>query len=129
MSLVIIAPSNFPLMLMIDFSDGPNPSAIPKKRANKLAQPRPRQKPRHQPWARNLLSFGETLDLSHGLPEGFADDWRVLVAPKGKRCLCASISDTGGKDRSMRVNRLSVIEADSWSTAAGNTLLYSRVSG
>ncbi|GAA6010550.1 hypothetical protein JCM10207_001360 [Rhodosporidiobolus poonsookiae] len=64
-------------------------------------------KPKYKPWARNLLSYAETLDLRHSLPEGLESDWRAVVVPKGKRALCATTTDT--------VN--------------GNTILYSRVAG
>ncbi|GAA6026670.1 hypothetical protein JCM8202_005053, partial [Rhodotorula sphaerocarpa] len=64
-------------------------------------------KPRFKAWAKNLLSYAETLDLRHGLPDGIETDWRAVVVPKGKRCLCASAADQG----------------------ANNTILYSRVAG
>jgi len=54
----------------------------------------PRRKAKYQPWARNLLTQGETLDLSHGLPKGLESDWMLKVVPKGKRCLCAVGTDS-----------------------------------
>ncbi|TKA50716.1 hypothetical protein B0A53_05994 [Rhodotorula sp. CCFEE 5036] len=64
-------------------------------------------KPKYKAWAKNLLSYAETLDLRYGLPEGIDSDWRAVVVPKGKRCLCATASEQGGN----------------------NTILYSRVAG
>ncbi|GAA5824785.1 hypothetical protein JCM11251_005340 [Rhodosporidiobolus azoricus] len=64
-------------------------------------------KPRFKAWAKNLLSHPETLDLRHSLPEGLETDWRVVVIPKGKRCLLATSTDS----------------------TTGNTILYSRVAG
>lgn len=52
-------------------------------------------KPKYKAWAKNLLSYAETLDLRYGLPEGIQSDWRALVVPKGKRCLCATASEQG----------------------------------
>ena len=56
---------------------------------------RQRFKPRFVAWAKNLLSHAETLDLRHGLPEGLESEWRAVVVPKGKRCLCATSNSTG----------------------------------
>ncbi|GAA5984643.1 hypothetical protein JCM10908_003437 [Rhodotorula pacifica] len=64
-------------------------------------------KPKYKAWAKNLLSYAETLDLRYGLPEGIESDWRAVVVPKGKRCLCATANEQGGN----------------------NTILYSRVAG
>ncbi|GAA5865154.1 hypothetical protein JCM3774_002152 [Rhodotorula dairenensis] len=64
-------------------------------------------KPKYKAWAKNLLSYAETLDLRYGLPEGIDSEWRAIVVPKGKRCLCATASEQGGN----------------------NTILYSRVAG
>lgn len=52
-------------------------------------------KPKYKAWAKNLLSYAETLDLRYGLPEGIDSDWRALVVPKGKRCLCTTASEQG----------------------------------
>ncbi|BGP42959.1 hypothetical protein JCM10449v2_006974 [Rhodotorula kratochvilovae] len=90
----------------------PSPPADPAAAA---AEPAPviskkkRQafKPKFKAWAKNLLSYAETLDLRHGLPEGLETDWRAVVVPKGKRCLCATSSSQDGV----------------------NTILYSRVAG
>ncbi|KPV71556.1 uncharacterized protein RHOBADRAFT_56592 [Rhodotorula graminis WP1] len=68
---------------------------------------RQRFKPKFHAWAKNLLSHAETLDLRHGLPEGLESDWRAVVVPKGKRCLCATMPTNAGV----------------------NTILYSRVAG
>ncbi|GAA5978081.1 hypothetical protein JCM21900_006623 [Sporobolomyces salmonicolor] len=64
-------------------------------------------KPRYKAWAKNLLSFAETLDLRHSLPDELERDWRAVIVPRGKRCLCATTTDAAGK----------------------NTILYSRVAG
>ncbi|GAA6046664.1 hypothetical protein JCM3770_003104 [Rhodotorula araucariae] len=64
-------------------------------------------KPKFKAWAKNLLSYAETLDLRHSLPEGLESEWRAVVVPKGKRCLCATSSSQDGV----------------------NTILYSRVAG
>ena len=47
-------------------------------------------KPKHKAWARNLLQYAETLDLSRSLPKGLEKEWAAMVVPRGKRCLCAS---------------------------------------
>lgn len=52
-------------------------------------------KTKYKAWAKNLLSYAETLDLRYGLPEGIDSDWRAVVVPKGKRCLCATASEQG----------------------------------
>ncbi|GAA6014785.1 hypothetical protein JCM11491_001983 [Sporobolomyces phaffii] len=71
-------------------------------------QKRKSHKPTFKSWAKNLLCHAETLDLRERLlPYGFERDWRMSVVPKGKRCLCATTNDSGGK----------------------NTVLYSRVAG
>ncbi|BGP34925.1 hypothetical protein JCM10296v2_006749 [Rhodotorula toruloides] len=64
-------------------------------------------KPKFKSWAKNLLSYAETLDLRYSLPAGLENEWRAVVVPKGKRCLCATASDQAGN----------------------NTILYSRVAG
>ncbi|GAA5903988.1 hypothetical protein JCM8208_001752 [Rhodotorula glutinis] len=68
---------------------------------------RKRFKPKFVAWAKNLLSHAETLDLRHGLPEGLESEWRAVVVPKGKRCLCATSINNAGV----------------------NTILYSRMAG
>ncbi|GAA6059248.1 hypothetical protein JCM10212_006641 [Sporobolomyces blumeae] len=83
-----------------------NLSEVPPPKISK--QKRRSYKPVFKSWAKNLLSHAETLDLRHGLPLGLADEWRLSVVPKGKRCLCATTNgDKAGK----------------------NTILYSRVAG
>ncbi|BGP27220.1 snurportin-1 [Rhodotorula toruloides] len=64
-------------------------------------------KPKFKSWAKNLLTYAETLDLRYSLPAGLENEWRAVVAPRGKRCLCATASDQAGN----------------------NTILYSRVAG
>ncbi|TNY22624.1 hypothetical protein DMC30DRAFT_391644 [Rhodotorula diobovata] len=101
-----------------DSSDTEHGEALPlppSSTADGLASPLPvigetkrrAFKPKFKAWAKNLLSYAETLDLRHGLPEGLESEWRTVVVPKGKRCLCAT----------------------SGSQAGINTLLYSRVAG
>ncbi|GAA5849534.1 hypothetical protein JCM9279_007261 [Rhodotorula babjevae] len=68
---------------------------------------RQRFRPKFHAWAKNLLSHAETLDLRHGLHEGLESEWRAVVVPKGKRCLCATFNSGTGV----------------------NTILYSRVAG
>ncbi|ORY74777.1 hypothetical protein BCR35DRAFT_306597 [Leucosporidium creatinivorum] len=95
-----------------DSSDGEGDQRMDSPAPPPIASPShshktPRSKPQYKPWARNLLTQGETLDLSHGLPKGLESDWMLRVVPKGKRCLCA-------------------VGTDSYGT---NSVLYSRVSG
>lgn len=48
---------------------------------------RQREKSLYQPWARNLLTQGEVMQLEReGLPRGFESEWLLKVVPKGKRC-------------------------------------------
>ncbi|GAA5979569.1 hypothetical protein JCM11641_007872 [Rhodosporidiobolus odoratus] len=64
-------------------------------------------KPKYVSWAKNLLTWPETLDLRHSLPEGLETEWRAVVCPHGKRCLVATSTEG----------------------VYGNTILYSRVAG
>ncbi|KAK4048095.1 hypothetical protein OIV83_004965 [Microbotryomycetes sp. JL201] len=64
-------------------------------------------KVKYQPWAKNLLTQGEVLDLASTLPHGLETDFCLKVYPRGKRCLCATGSSATGN----------------------NTILYSRLSG
>ncbi|GAA5889836.1 hypothetical protein JCM16303_006041 [Sporobolomyces ruberrimus] len=90
--------------LSVPTASGPSlpvPPQISKQKRNS-------HKPVFRSWAKNLLCHAETLDLREGLlPYGFERDWRLSVVPSGKRCLCATTNDSGGK----------------------NTILYSRVAG
>lgn len=91
-------------------------------------------KPKFKSWAKNLLSYAETLDLRYSLPAGLENEWRAVVVPKGKRCLCATASDQ------CAFNPLQLCATSShhkelgphgpFCCAAGNnTILYSRVAG
>ncbi|KDE02791.1 hypothetical protein, variant [Microbotryum lychnidis-dioicae p1A1 Lamole] len=94
--------------------DGPSPTSAStpsSTRRPKLQQNRRRRRSTKQvykPWASNLLTHAETLDLEHGLPEAFwTGAWSLKLCPVGKRCLCATIHLANGS----------------------NAILYSRVSG
>ncbi|GAA6030947.1 hypothetical protein JCM8097_008951 [Rhodosporidiobolus ruineniae] len=91
-------PAHSPLSLPVD--GAPPPPVVSKQKRKAF-------KPRFKAWAKGLLSFPETMDLRHSLPEGFEDQWRAVVCPKGKRALCATTTDG----------------------TSGNTILYSRVAG
>ncbi|SGZ24551.1 BQ5605_C023g09731 [Microbotryum silenes-dioicae] len=95
-------------------ADGPSPTSAStpsSTRRPKLQQNRRRRRSTKQvykPWASNLLTHAETLDLEHGLPEAFwTGAWSLKLCPVGKRCLCATIHLANGS----------------------NAILYSRVSG
>ncbi|KAM0791006.1 hypothetical protein ACM66B_004305 [Microbotryomycetes sp. NB124-2] len=81
-----------------------------KGKNNKQQPVRWKKKPKvkYQPWAKNLLTQGETLDLAASLPHGLESEFCLKVYPHGKRCLCATGSSSAG---------------------GNNTILYSRLSG
>lgn len=92
-------------------------------------------KPKFKSWAKNLLSYAETLDLRYSLPAGLENDWRAVVVPKGKRCLCATASDQGASSPpdlwqfAAFSKQADAGSAPSDVTAGNNTILYSRVAG
>ncbi|KAK4055442.1 hypothetical protein OIO90_003280 [Microbotryomycetes sp. JL221] len=90
----------------IAMNSGASKSATNQTKSRKNTK-KARRRVKYQPWAKNLLTQGEVLDLSESLPSDFDQDFCLKVCPKGKRCLCA----TGT------------------SAALPNTVLYSRVSG
>ncbi|GAA5939094.1 uncharacterized protein JCM15063_004422 [Sporobolomyces koalae] len=92
----------------------PESTPVPPTRAPSSTRKNPNKrtagphKPTFKSWAKNLLSYAETLDLTEGtLPADLDSAWRMSVVPVGKRCLAATTTDTNGK----------------------NTILYSRVAG
>lgn len=54
-------------------------SALPQKKKRSAA------KSLYKPWARNLLTQAELLDLASGLPKGFESEWLLKVVPEGRR--------------------------------------------
>ncbi|SCV69576.1 BQ2448_2596 [Microbotryum intermedium] len=91
----------------METTESKSPSSALKPKLQKTRRHRS-TKPIYKPWARNLLTHAETLDLGHALPEAFwTGEWSLKLCPDGKRCLCVTGHTANGS----------------------NTILYSRVSG
>lgn len=63
-------------------STGSTTSAEP---SHPHSQKKKRSKAVYKPWARDLLTQGEVLNLATALPRGLEHEWMLKVVPEGKR--------------------------------------------